>query len=115
MVSDVETRRLLTEIGMLDCVTNQVTAAEKIAAGLQALSPGSREAIICSGLAAMTAGNYDDAAAQLRTLMEAGDAYGAVFHALALKLAGRSSEAERAFLNIPTGTAEVDALAAALR
>jgi thioredoxin-like negative regulator of GroEL len=111
----VETRQLLTEIGMLACVTNQVAAAERIAAGLAAIAPGSREAVICSALAAMTAGRADEAADRLNGLAEAGDPYGAVFLGFALRLAGRTSEAERVLSNIPAGAAEADALAAALR
>ena len=111
----VEARQLLAEIGMLACVTNQVAAAERIAAGLAAVAPGSREAVICSGLAAMTAGRPDEAADRLNGLAEAGDPYGAVFFGLALKLAGRTAEAERVLTNIPAGAPEADALAAALR
>ena len=111
----VETRQLLTEIGMLACVTNQVAAAEKIAGGLAAIAPASREAIICNALAAMTAGRPDEAADRLNGLAEAGDPYGAVFLGFALKLAGRTSEAERVLAKIPPGAAEAEALAAALR
>ena len=111
----VETRQLLAEIGMLACVTNQVAAAERIAAGLAAIAPGSREAVICDALAAMTAGRPDEAANRLSRLADAGDPYGAVFLGFALKLAGRTSEDERVLANIPAGAPEADALAAALR
>jgi len=48
-------------------------------------------------------------------LAEAGDPYGAVFLGLALKLAGRTTEAARILAAIPPGAAEAEALAAALR
>jgi hypothetical protein len=115
MEFDIETKRLLTEVGMLACVTNQVAAAERISTGLAAIAPGSREAVICAGLAAMTAGKLDEAADRLRGLAEAGDPYGAVFLGLALKLAGRTTEAARILAAIPPGAAEAEALAAALR
>ena len=100
---------------MLACVTNQATAAGRIAAGLSAIAPGSREAAICDGLSEMTAGRPEEAAARLRPLATAGDPYGQVFLALALRLAGRSSEAERALAAVVPGEPDVDALAAALR
>ena len=111
----VGTRRLLTEIGLLACVTNQVMAAERIAAGLAAMAPGSREAAVCAGLAAMTAGRPEEAADRLRGLAESGDPYGAVFFGLALKLAGRAAQAERVLAAIPPGETDVEALAMALR
>jgi predicted Zn-dependent protease len=115
MEFDADSRRLLAELGMLACVTNQVAAAERIAAGLEAAAPGSREAAVCAGLAAMTAGRPGDAVDRLRPLAASGDAYGQVFLGLALKLDGRSAEAERTLAAIAPGEAEADALAAALR
>lgn len=112
---DADTRRLLSEIAYLGCVTNQAARARLILAGLAAHAPAAREVVIGEALVCLTEGKPEDAAARLRPLADGGDPHGTAFLALALKLAGRGSEADAALARVVPGDASADALAASLR
>ena len=111
----METRRLLSEVAYVACVSNQPAQAKRILAGLEAISPGGREVVVGKALVDMTEGNADAAAARLRPLADGGDSLGTAFLGLALKLAGRASECDDVLSRMPDGDADAEKLAAALR
>lgn len=106
-------RRNLAETAFLACISNDVVRARRIAKGLNALAPGSRESVIAYAVADLTAGDIEAALEQLRPLSETNDAYGLAFSALALHLAGRLSERDAVLRRVPGGDSDVDGLVAA--
>ncbi|CCB66714.1 hypothetical protein [Hyphomicrobium sp. MC1] len=113
---DGETRRLLTEIAYLGCVTNQIARTRQILDGLAEGGPVAREVVIGNALLALTEGKPEGAVAGLRALSESGDPYGTAFLALALKLAGRGSELDAVLDRfVPGDDVSTDALVASLR
>lgn len=112
---NVELRRLLTELAYLACMSNDVGRARRIIGGLSAVTPNSPEAVIGYALADMTARDFDASIRRLRPLVDSGDLHAIVFYGLALKLAGRGSEAQAVLDRLPAGDPAVEALAGALR
>ncbi|TIX73867.1 MAG: hypothetical protein E5V25_04520 [Mesorhizobium sp.] len=88
--------------------------ARRIAKGLDALAPGSRESVIAYAIADLTVGNIEAALEQLRPLSETNDAYGLAFSALALHLSGRLSECDAVLRRVTVGNPDVDGLVAAI-
>ncbi|NRP75954.1 hypothetical protein ILFOPFJJ_06878 [Ensifer psoraleae] len=109
----VSLRRHLAEAAFLACISNDVERARRIAKGLDAIAPRSREAVIAYAVADLTAGDVEAALEQLGPLSDAKDAYGMVFQALALHLAGRLNERDAVLKRIPGGETDVDGLVAA--
>ncbi|WP_353642782.1 hypothetical protein [Mesorhizobium sp. WSM2239] len=107
-------RRSLAEVAFLACISNDVVRARRIAKGLNALAPGSREAVIAYAVADLTVGDIEAALEQLRPLSETNDAYGLAFSALALHLSGRLSECDAVLRRVPGGDPDVDGLVAAI-
>lgn len=106
-------RRKLAEAAFLACISNDVVRARRIAKGLSALAPGSRESVIAHAVADLTVGDIEAALEQLRPLSDSNDAYGLAFKALALHLAGRLSERDAVLRRVPGGDPDVDGLVAA--
>ncbi|SFL16987.1 hypothetical protein SAMN04488498_1469 [Mesorhizobium albiziae] len=106
-------RRHLAEAAFLACVSNDVERARRIAKGLDAIAPGSRESVIAYAVADLTVGDIEAALKALRPLSDADDAYGMAFQALALHLAGRLSERDALLGRVPGGYPDVDGLVAA--
>ncbi|ULJ74440.1 hypothetical protein [Rhizobium gallicum] len=106
-------RRHLAEAAFLACISNGVEQARRIAKGLDAIAPGSRESVIAYAVADLTAGDVAAALEQLGPLSDAEDPYGMVFQALALHLAGRQSERDAVLRRVPSGQTDIDALVAA--
>ncbi|TIR99566.1 MAG: hypothetical protein E5Y35_13390 [Mesorhizobium sp.] len=96
------------------CISNDVVRARRIAKGLSAIAPGSRESIIAYAVADLTVGDIEAALEQLRPLSDANDSYGMALKALALHLAGRLSERDAVLRLVPGGDSDVDVLVAAL-
>ena len=115
MEIDGKTRRLLTELAYLACISNDVGRARRILDGLSAVAPGSRETVIGYALTDMTARDFEASIRKLQPLADLGDPHGMVLYGLALKLAGRANEADRWLARVPAGDPAVEALAAALR
>ncbi|MDQ1256422.1 MAG: hypothetical protein QG656_1018 [Candidatus Hydrogenedentes bacterium] len=111
---DVALRRLLTEVGMLASILNDVGAAQAIATGLESMRADGIEAVIVRALAEMTDGKHDQAAETLRASAQAGDQAAGAFRALALRLAGRGHESMRQAAMLNSDAGELVALAAAL-
>ena len=112
---NVDLRRLLTELAYLACMSNDLGRARKILDGLSAVTPDNPETVIGYALADMTARDFEASIRRLRPLADAGDPHAIVFYGLALKLAGRTSEAEATLARLPAGDPAVEALAGALR
>lgn len=89
---DPADRALLSEIGFLGCILNRTTDARQV---FSALPETTREAAIGFALAEMTEGAPEMAAERLRALAEGGDPDARAMRVLALRLAGRASEAAR--------------------
>lgn len=106
-------RRNLAEAAFLACISNDVVRARRIAKGLSALAPGSRESVIAYALADLTVGDVEAALEQLRPLSDTNDAYGLAFKAIALHLAGRLSERDAVLRRVRGGDPDVDGLVAA--
>ncbi|TIM84506.1 MAG: hypothetical protein E5X58_07080 [Mesorhizobium sp.] len=107
-------RRNLAEAAFLACISNDVVRARRIAKGLDALAPGSRESVVAYAIADLTVGNIEAALEQLRPLSETNDAYGLAFSALALHLSGRLSECDAVLRRVTVGNPDVDGLVAAI-
>lgn len=105
-------RRLLAELAYLACIEGRTDHARRILAGLDLVRPGSREVRIGQALAALSDGHADEAVAALRPLADAGDAYGAGFLVLTLRLAGRTAEADAVRSRAPAGDDAASALLA---
>lgn len=106
-------RRNLAEAAFLACISNDIVRARRIAKGLSAIAPGSRESVIAYAVADLTVGDIEAAVEQLRPLSDANDAYGLAFEALALHLAGRFSQRDTLLRRVPGGDPDVDGLVAA--
>ncbi|RMC62481.1 hypothetical protein EBB04_32910 [Sinorhizobium meliloti] len=105
-------RRNLAEAAFLACISNDIVRARRIAKGLSAIAPGSRESVIAYAVADLTVGDIEAAVEQLRPLSDANDAYGLAFEALALHLAGRFSQRDALLRRVPGGDPDVDGLVA---
>ena len=94
--------RLLTEVGFLAAARGDVKHAEIIFGALEVVRPHNNFPYVGLGVAYLNAGHADKAVQTLARgvgLIDAQDAEELVaFHALALQLAGRTSESQRALL-----------------
>jgi hypothetical protein len=102
-------RALLAEIGFMGSITNRTADARLV---LGALPAAGREATIGLALADMTDGRPEEAATRLAALADDTDAL--ALRILALRLAGRGSEAERLAGAVPAGDEPAQRLARAL-
>ncbi|WP_156929001.1 hypothetical protein [Bradyrhizobium sp. th.b2] len=106
--------RSLTEVAFLACVKSDVERARRIAKGIDVVAPGGREAIIAGVLVDLLANDVEAALERLDSLARANDPYGMAFQALALGVAGRTSERDAVLRRLPRGDLALDGLFAVL-